>query len=537
MAKTQETKSISQPSSYRSQGTFFSVAALVCGVFVGVGSILVAFYSILKGKNTSLEGLNGLSLKIRDQHTQPYILLSQKVLIEDELRPAAIIIGSNGCIIKIADTLKDTERLDLEIVDVGMLVVMPGLVDVHVHVNSPGRTEWEGYDSATKAAAAGGTTTILDMPLNSIPSTTDLNSLKKKHEAVQNENIFVDVGLIGGVVGGGVDERIRELVHDGGVFALKSFMVDSQSNDFPHVTVPELQKAMEIIASIDRLVPYIIHAELPPLDYDPKTPYKGSSSSYMDYLNSRPPEWEVNAVEVAMNAAEKTGCPIHIAHVSAADVFQLLSKSNATVTTETCPQYLLWSSDDISDSHPEYKCAPPIRDKENRRKLVRELKNGNIDIIASDHSPSDPRLKYLLEGNVRKAWGGISGLQYRLSGVWTALEDLDVKDKISIATLSNMLSANPAKIFELSSRKGSIKEGVDADLVVWNPDESFEPTTENCYHRHQVNPFIGMELKGVVHHSIVRGHFAFNLTSGFKDPPGKLLFRLKNGSVHTVEGS
>lgn len=388
------------------------------------------------------------------------------------------------------------------------------------HAMATNRTEWEGFRSATRAAAAGGTTTVLDMPLNNVPSTISVQSLAMKLKALAQADAVIDVGFIAGIVPSNLGSLAS--LYRAGVIAFKSFMVDSQSADFPHVSPENMTQAMQVLASLasenpptERPPPYILHAELTPPTYDPARPYDGNHQSYRAYLESRPEEWEVDAVEAALDAAANTGCRVHIAHVSSARAAELLVQRRSAdstlrdaVSAETCPQYLLWAAEEIPDGEPTFKCAPPIRPEANRQRLwavVRE--NSGIQIVASDHSPAEPALKKLEEGDIRAAWGGISGLQYRLPATWTAMQELEKTP--SVVFLSRLLSTSPAVLFGLDTRKGRIASGLDADFVVWNPEARAMISERDCKHRHSKSPFIGMKLSGVVHWSILRGRAAF----------------------------
>lgn len=471
----------------------------------------------------------------------PFTLRSSRVVLPDTRVTAADIhIDASGTIAAVvappanhAATNHATNRYP-PLVDVGDLLVMPGLVDPHVHANSPGRTEWEGFASAARAAAAGGTTAILDMPLNSVPSTVSMAALALKARALATAAPDIDVGIIAGVIPANLGEL--SAMYHAGVLAFKSFMVDSQSPDFPHVTLADLSSAMQTLASLAKssspsepnsFPPYILHAELPPETHDASVPYPGPKHSYPAYLASRPDVWETDAVSHALRLSEESGCRVHIAHVASADAAELVgahraasAEASARVTAETCPQYLLWSAEDIPDARPEYKCAPPIRSAANRERLW--LHTGApadrgsglpaaVEMVVSDHSPTEPTLKKIEEGDVRAAWGGIAGLQYRLQATWTAsLLMGSGNGATAITRVSELLSSAPARVFGLGRVKGSIAAGRHADFVIWDPDAHTIVRKEHCMHRHKVSPFIGMNLTGVVHWTLLRGRVVYS---------------------------
>lgn len=479
----------------------------------------------------------------------PYTLFSTRVVLPSRtIKPSYILITSEG---KIHDLCPSLARTPSEwrkvVIDVSPLVVMPGLIDPHVHVNAPGREEWEGFEHATRAAAAGGTTTILDMPLNNVPSTIDAESLQKKIRAWAHSDSVVDVGLIGGIVHGN-KESVGDLI-DGGVLALKSFMIDSQSAHFPHVNAADLKDAVVELNRIfsnsnyvGREVPYILHAELD--DFGPDTGSRATTqgtydhTSYDDYEKSRPHSWETNAVELAANIANNTRVHIHIAHVSshraAQRIFELRSSNSfkGKITAETCTQYLVWGKEEIPPGSTSYKCAPPIRSVRNRDKLRSYLfridrKSASLDFVASDHSPCPPELK---QGeNLTKAWGGISGLQYRLQGTWSVAKELN----LTIIQLSDILSGRPASVFGIDGMKGVLKSGLDADLLIWDPESSVVLNPGNCLHRHKVSAFHGYKGQGEVYYTLLRGRPVYNrnseslAVSNTHPSPGRLLMREK----------
>jgi allantoinase len=397
------------------------------------------------------------------------------------------------------------------LVDAGDRAVMPGLVDTHVHVNEPGRTEWEGFETATRAAAAGGVTTIIDMPLNSIPPTTTIAALSAKRAAADGK-VHVDVGFWGGAVPGDLGQ-LREL-HRAGVYGFKAFLCPSGVEEFPPLDLGQLRSAMEEIAGFDGLL--IVHAELPEflrdmawtLDVADDVPYR-----YRTYLDSRPPESEKRAVESVVEASRSTGCRAHVLHLSAASWAHLLGG----VTAETCPHYLTFAAEEITDGATEFKCAPPIREAENRERLWEELRAGRIAAVVSDHSPCTADLK---AGSFFEAWGGIASVQLGLRAVWTQARARG----FGLEDVARWMSEGPAAIAGLE-RKGSIAVGMDADLVLFEPDAVSEVDPTELHHRNAVTPYAGLRLDGRVAATYVRGMRVY-ADGRFRDEPaGRLLSR------------
>ena len=366
--------------------------------------------------------------------------------------------------------------------DVGDRVVMPGIVDSHVHVNEPGRTEWEGFETATRAAAAGGITTIVDMPLNSRPTTTTVAGLEAKRRSAEGK-CRVDVAFWGGVVPGNAGE-LRAM----GLPGYKCFLVPSGVDEFPHVTERDLREAMPLIASMGAVL--LVHAELAV-----EAPRNGS---YSGWLRSRPREAENRAIEMMISLCREHRCRVHIVHLSSADAVDAIARAQReglSITAETCPHYLTFAAEEIGDGETHFKCAPPIRERENRERLWAALAAGTIDMVVSDHSPCVPELK---KGDFASAWGGIASLQFTLPAVWTEAH----RRGHSLEDLARWMCAAPARLAGLD-RKGSIEAGKDADLVVWNPEATF--VVERVLHRHPLTPYRGRTLTGVVERTFVRG--------------------------------
>jgi allantoinase len=408
---------------------------------------------------------------------------STRVVIGDDVRPASIRIDG-GSIVEVGEEMPE--------VDFGDLVVMPGLVDSHVHVNEPGRVEWEGFASATRAAAAGGTTTIVDMPLNSIPPTVSVAALEEKRAAAAG-SLSVDVAFWGGLIPGS-EEEISPLVAEG-VCGFKSFLVDSGVAEFPPVTADELRGSLPLMRDLG--VPSLVHAE------DPAriTPTVGDPTDYGSYLASRPPAAEAEAVAEVARMARETDARLHVLHVSSAEAVGVLAAGPASLTGETCPHYLIFCSEEIGDGATAFKCAPPIRSAGHRESLWEGLREGALSMVVSDHSPAPADLKHLDDGDFGRAWGGIGSLQLRLPATWTGAAERGV----SLPELTGWLASEPARLAGLHHRKGEIGVGMDADLVVWDPDGVTEVEGARLQHRHPITPYEGMRLRGSVMTTILGG--------------------------------
>ncbi|SDG35232.1 allantoinase [Lentzea fradiae] len=366
-------------------------------------------------------------------------------------------------------------------------VLLPGLVDTHVHVNDPGRSEWEGFETATRAAAAGGVTTIIDMPLNSIPPTVEAAALEVKRKAAAR--VSVDVGFWGGIVPGNLADL--KPLHEAGVFGFKCFLLHSGVDEFPAVTTAELEAALRELATLDALT--IVHAE------DAHT-VRDSEPDYAGFLASRPREAENKAISDVVALTRKTGARTHVLHLSSSDALAILEaakRESLPITAETCPHYLTFSAEEIRDGQTEFKCCPPIREADNREALWRGLRDGVIDLVVSDHSPSTAELK---QGDFATAWGGIASLQLGLPAVWTGARDRGFQ----LTDVVRWMSTHPARQVGLRG-KGAIETGKDADLVVFAPDETFVVDREKLHHRNPVTPYHGRTLHGVVRQTWLRG--------------------------------
>jgi allantoinase len=421
-----------------------------------------------------------------------HALRSTRLVDADGGERPGIVVWQGGHITEILPYEASPAHCLLE--DVGDRVVMPGLVDSHVHINEPGRTEWEGFDTATRAAASGGITTLVDMPLNCIPVTTSVAALDAKLAATPNQ-LWVDCGFYGGVVPGNTDQLAPLIA--AGVLGFKAFLTHSGIDDFPNVTEADLRLAMPILARHN--IPLLVHAELEsPVDV------AGEPNQYGTYLASRPGQWEIDAIALMIRLARETGCPTHIVHLSCADALPILAEARATgvpITVETCPHYLCLEAETIPAGQTQFKCAPPIREADNRNRLWQGLKDGIIDFVISDHSPCVPELKKLDTGDFMEAWGGIASLQLGLRLVWTECQ----RRGFSLVDLTRWMSREPARRVGLGDRKGRLAPGYDADLIVWNPTAADTVAAETLLHRHPVTPYLGHTLYGVVEQTILRG--------------------------------
>jgi len=374
-------------------------------------------------------------------------------------------------------------------------VLIPGLVDTHVHINEPGRTEWEGFDSATRAAAAAGVTTLIDMPLNSLPPTLTAQALAAKRVAARGR-CRVDVGFWGGSVPTNLDDLPQ--LFAAGVFGVKCFLQDSGVPEFPPLTTGELRSAMRVIAGVGGLM--LVHAEDPGVLHTAPVP---QGRSYAAFLDSRPAEAETGAIAACIEAAAVTRCRVHIVHLSSAGGVALIRRAKANgvpITAETCPHYLTLAAETIPDGSPQFKCCPPIRGRADQEALWAGLADGTIDIVVTDHSPSTPELKLLEVGDLGLAWGGIAGLQFGFAAVWAAAHQRG----IPLTTVLQWMSQGPADLAGLE-HKGRIEIGADADLVALSENETFTVTKDLIKHRHPITPYLGQQLRGVVRTRWLRG--------------------------------
>ena len=450
-------------------------------------------------------------------HPVDLVIRGRRVVTEHDTRPASVHI-SRGYISSVSifeDVPSGAELVEAD----ANSIVMPGLVDTHVHVNEPGRTDWEGFETATRAAAAGGVTTIVDMPLNSIPATTTVEAFNTKLDAARGK-LHVDTAFWGGVVPGNTAEL--EKLWTAGVVGFKCFLIHSGVDEFPNVSEADLRQAMPELARLGATL--IVHAELPgPVDAHCQTIAGAPARSYRTFLNSRPREAENQAVELMIRLCRETGCRVHIVHHSSADAFPMLRRAKSfglPITAETCPHYLHFAAEEIADGATEFKCCPPIRERDNREQLWQALGDGTIDFVVSDHSPCPPEMKLREQGDFMKAWGGISSLQLRLPILWT---DASARG-FTIEDLTKWLCREPARQVRLEHLKGSIKEGADADIVIWNPERLFKVEAAALSHRHKLTPYVGETLRGAVEKTFLRGQMVYD-DGAFSQPRGELLLR------------
>ncbi|MCS5736332.1 allantoinase AllB [Herbiconiux daphne] len=449
--------------------------------------------------------------------TQPYdlVIRAGSVFTEGTWRPASIAVR-DGVIAAIADADEEVPAHVVVTLPEGQ-VLMPGVVDSHVHVNEPGRTEWEGFTTATRAAAAGGITTIVDMPLNSIPPTTTVQGLAVKRDAAAPQ-ASVDVGFWGGAIPSSLGAL--EPLWNEGVFGFKAFLSPSGVDEFPHLSSAQLLEALHEIAGFGGLL--IVHAEDP--DVLDRSQNDGGAD-YLAFVASRPDLAEEDAIAHVIDGVRATGARAHILHLSSARALDRIRRAKAEglpITVETCPHYLSFAAEHIPDGATQFKCCPPIRDEGNRDLLWQALVDGTIDLVASDHSPSTAALKFAGDGDFQQAWGGISGLQLSLPAVWTAARERG----IPLDRVIGWMSENTAALVGLTGVKGSIAVGADADLVAFAPDESFAVHADDLEHKNKVSAFDGRTLHGVVHTTWLRGEVVHVLGDDeARQPAGHLLVR------------
>lgn len=440
------------------------------------------------------------------------VIRGRRVMVPTGLAPAALHIAGG----RIVEVTAYEQTGSAPVVEAGDFLVTPGLIDSHVHINEPGRTEWEGFATATEAAAAGGITTVVDMPLNCIPATTTRAAAETKLHALRDQ-LHVDVAFWGGVVPGNTSEL--EGLARFGVPGAKCFLCPSGVDEFPHVVRADLDRAMPVLRDLGRTL--LVHAEVPgPLDAaearliaehaDPRR--------YETYLRSRPNAAEDEAVAMIIELARKHRCPAHIVHLASASAIAQLSAAQAEgvpITAETCLHYLTFTAEEVPDGATAWKCAPPIREAGNREGLWQGLREGTLGMVVSDHSPCTPQLKRPETGDFLQAWGGIAGLQLGLSVLWTQAQARG----LDLATMLAWNVDGPARLAKLDHRKGKLAVGFDADVVVWDDAAEFVVQPADLRHKHKLTPYAGRTLRGVVQQTWVGGSLAYDRRKGMASRP------------------
>ena len=427
--------------------------------------------------------------------------VSRRVVTPGEVRPAAVLVDGE----KILGVVAPADvRADAILEDFSDAALLPGLVDSHVHINEPGRTEWEGFHTATRAAAAGGYTMLVDMPLNSVPATTNVAALDAKRQSAEGQ-CRVDWAAWGGVVHHN-QEDIEPLVR-AGVPGFKCFLVHPGVDEFTMVCEQDLRQALPHVARTGR--PLLVHAELPgPLEAATAQLKSADWTRYATYLQSRPDAAELQAIQLMLSLCREYGFHLHIVHLATSSALELLRSARAdglAVTVETCPHYLHLEAETIADGATQCKCAPPIRGRANREQLWLGLKAGVIDMVVSDHSPCPPAMKHVEAGNFQTAWGGIASLSLALPVMWTEAQ----RRGFALHDIARWMAEHPARLAGCDTRKGRIAQGYDADFVVFDPNAEFTVTADRLHQRHAISPYLGEKLLGVVKRTYLRGNLIF----------------------------
>jgi allantoinase len=439
--------------------------------------------------------------------------VSRRVVMPEGIRPAAVLVEGERIrgVISPSDVPRDAVREDY-----GDAAILPGLVDSHVHINEPGRTDWEGFRTATRAAAAGGYTMLVDMPLNCIPATTDVSALEAKRRAAHGQ-CSVDWAAWGGVVQGNAQEI--EPLAKAGARGFKCFLVHPGIEEFTMVTEEDLRESLPRVARTG--LPLLVHAELPvPIDHATEHLKNENWSQYQTFLRSRPDEAELSAIEMMLSLCREYGFRLHIVHLATATALETLKaarEERLPVTVETCPHYLHLAAEHIPDGATQFKCAPPIRCGVNREGLWQGLKDGIIDLVVSDHSPCPPAMKRTGDGDFQTAWGGIASLSVALPVMWTEAN----RRGFSLNNIARWMAEKPAELAGCDARKGKVDEGYDADLTIFDADAEFTVTEQNLHHRHPISPYLGEKLRGVVKKTYVRGKLVYSDGQFPADPIGR----------------
>ena len=447
------------------------------------------------------------------------VIRSRRVVTPEGVRAASVHVAE-GRIVAVAE--HDAVPAGAQLVDAGDAIVMPGVVDTHVHVNEPGRTEWEGFRTATQAAAAGGVTALVDMPLNSIPATTTLAALRAKQAATAGQ-LWIDVGFWGGVVPGNAAELAG--MAQAGAIGFKCFLVESGVDEFGFVKEAELHPAMRELARIRSTL--LVHAEVPgPIEAAAaeQARTRPDPRRYATYLASRPRAAENDAISLIVRLCRDTGARTHVVHHASSDALPMIAHARAAglpLSAETCPHYLSFAAEDIADGATAFKCAPPIRERDNRELLWQALRDGVLELVASDHSPCSPALKNQELGDFQAAWGGISGLQLALSVVWTEARARG----FGIEDVVRWMCAAPAALAGISARKGRLAAGADADIVIFNDEATQTVEPQRVLHRHKITPYAGRTLHGVVDSTYLRGRRVWHRGALEHTPQGRTFAR------------
>jgi allantoinase len=414
----------------------------------------------------------------------------------------------------------------LHVTDFGDLAILPGLVDSHIHINEPGRTEWEGFRTATRAAAAGGYTMLVDMPLNCVPATTLPEALEAKRKAAQGQ-CQVDWAAWGGLVPGNAAQIVP--LASAGVFGFKCFLIDPGIEEFTMVNEGHLRAALPNLKKTG--LPVLVHAELPePIDSATQELMQANWRVYETYLKSRPDEAELSAIELLISLCENSGCRIHVVHLSTSKALARLrdaKRRGLPITVETCPHYLHLCSEEISNGATLHKCAPPIRNRENREALWQALREGVIDLVATDHSPCPPAMKQMEYGDFRSAWGGIPSVSLALSLMWTEAS----RRGFSLVDLARWMAEGPAQLAGLEDRKGRLATRLDADMVVFDPEAEWTVTPAELHYRHAISPYLGECLTGKVSMTFLRGECVYKEGSFLGEVRGRE-YRRKTFATH-----
>jgi allantoinase len=441
--------------------------------------------------------------------------LSRRVVTTEGIRPGGVLV--EGEVIREIVRLEQVPS-EAKIVDFGDEAILPGLIDAHLHINDPGRTDWEGFETATRAAAAGGFTCVVDMPLNCVPATTGVDALEAKRAAAKGR-CWVDWAAWGAVVADN-QQDITKLA-GAGVRGFKCFLVHPGIDEFTMVTEQQLREALPYVAETG--LPLLVHAELPdPIDAATKHLEEADWTEYPTYLQSRPEESELSAIRLLISLCREFEFRLHVVHLSASQALPALRAARLEglpVSVETCPHYLHFRAETISRRATQFKCAPPIRGAENRERLWSALKDGTIDLVATDHSPCPPEMKRFAEGNFQTAWGGITGLSLALPVMYTEARARG----FSLTDIALWMAEAPAKLVGCQLQKGKIAAGYDADLVVFDDDNEFLVTRERLHHRHPFSPYLDEKLKGEVKATYVRGRLVFADNTFHGKPEGREL--------------